>query len=972
MQYSGITLTPGFVITAATDPQFNYVTALLHGDGASAGTNNTFLDSSPNNLTLTRNGSTTQGTFTPFGTLWSAYNPNSDNGIGVGTNAVLSMGTGDFTVEAWVNTAQLPTSNTFTTSAGGYQCIFGTGPTQSATGTSLYIGVTNLFFDITSDGSGPINVAHNMVPGQWYHVAITRSGTTFRAFINGSLVQTATSSASWNDGYGYGVMRSEVIGGYSGAFWYGYVSNFRVTKGGALYTTSFTPSTAPLTTTVSSGTVSLLLCQSNRFKDNSVNSFTVLVNNTPSIQRYSPFGTTTQYDPATIGGSGYFNGSTDYLTAPTGTAFQFAGDFTMEAWVYSLSATGQANYSCIFDTRATNTSSTTGIVVNLTPSGYLNFYINGTNYTSATLLGANNWTHVALVRSGSTISMYQNGVSVASVSYATSLSSGYFWAGALAGPAASGYWQGYISNLRVVNGTAVYTATFTPPTIPLPSIGNTSLLLSGINGQIFGSTMTNNFVTVSNAQVSTSIYKYGTGSIFFNGTTDYLTAPSSPLFAFGTGAWTVEAWVYVTTLQEILIFDTRTSGSTAGVGLRIEPTTGKLTYSGSANNSLTGTGSTNGISANIWTHIAWVYDGVTLTGYINGQISGSATPSFNITQNNCVIGRVGFASSGFMAGYIDEFRITNGIARYTANFTAPTSQFPSTGPIPIYPPTVQYLVVAGGGGGGSAAASSGLGGGGGAGGFRTNVTGATSGGGGSAESAYTVTGGTAITVTVGAGGTAVTGNNRGNTGNNSVFGTITSAGGGGGSSGDSGIAASIGGSGGGGGNGGGGVTRAGAAGTSLQGYSGGTSTNPGQNYPASGGGGAGAAGSANPTNLQGGAGGAGVSSSITGSAVTYGGGGGGGINTVNGGASPGAGGAGGGGAGGINTFGTAGTVNTGGGGGGSGGDSATGGGGGGSGIVIVRYPSTYQLAASTTGSPAVAILNGYNIYTWTSSGSITF
>jgi len=106
--------------------------------------------------------------------------------------------------------------------------------------------------------------------------------------------------------------------------------------------------------------------------------------------------------------------------------------------------------------------------------------------------------------------------------------------------------------------------------------------------------------------------------------------------------------------------------------------------------------------------------------------------------------------------------------------------------------------------------------------------------------------------------------------------------------------------------------------------------------------------------------------------TTYAGGGGGGINTFNAGGSPGAGGFGGGGAGGINTFGTAGSVNTGGGGGGSGGDSATGGGAGGSGIVSIRYSTIFSLASSTTGSPSVTTVGGYNIYTWTSSGSITF
>jgi hypothetical protein len=199
----------------------------------------------------------------------------------------------------------------------------------------------------------------------------------------------------------------------------------------------------------------------------------------------------------------YFSGSSSYLTAPTGTAFQFAGDFTIEGWFNSFSATGQSSYSGLFDTRATNVSSTTGIVVNLTPTGYLNLYINGNNYTSSVLLGANKWVHVALVRSSSTITLYQNGVSVASVSYATSLTSGYFWIGVLAGPAANGYWQGYISNLRVVNGTALYTAAFTIPSAPLTAVNNTVLLTCQTIPPADAST--NNF-TVTNTSVTLGLY----------------------------------------------------------------------------------------------------------------------------------------------------------------------------------------------------------------------------------------------------------------------------------------------------------------------------------------------------------------------------------------------------------------------------------------------------------------------------------
>jgi hypothetical protein len=239
--------------------------------------------------------------------------------------------------------------------------------------------------------------------------------------------------------------------------------------------------------------------------------------------------------------------------------------------------------------------------------------------------------------------------------------------------------------------------------------------------------------------------------------------------------------------------------------------------------------------------------------------------------------------------------------------------------------TADYLVIAGGGGGGSY-----RGGGGGAGGLRCTV-GAT-GGGGSLESALSLTGSTGYTVTVGAGGAAGTGLNRGTSGSNSVFSTITSTGGGGGGCYDGTNDGISGGS-------GGGISRrdagagTAAAGTANQGFAGGTGGDGG----GGGGGGAGAVGvnATRNATYTGANGGAGVTTSISGTSTAYAGGGGGGSG-YDGGALGGTGGTGGGGNGASNISAIAGTAFRGAGGGG-GGQSQSTGGAGGSGIVIVRY-----------------------------------
>jgi hypothetical protein len=311
---------------------------------------------------------------------------------------------------------------------------------------------------------------------------------------------------------------------------------------------------------------------------------------------------------------------------------------------------------------------------------------------------------------------------------------------------------------------------------------------------------------------------------------------------------------------------------------------------------------------------------ITITGLTNGTAY-----TFTVAAQNLV-------------GYGPESAASNSVTPTAVNKTS----------------SVDYLVVAGGGAGGYGRSSIG-GGGGGAGGYRTATS-------------FSVSSGSAITVTVGAGAAAQTdGTIQPSIGSNSVFSTITSIGGGSGNhypyNDSNGNRPPTGGS-------GGGSARSDNTygfGTVGQGYDGGSQDNGDE---ASGGGGASAVGGNASSGNYAGNGGAGASSSISGSSVTYAGGGGGGARSSR---TVGSGGAGGGGSGGNDSgvSPTAGTANTGGGGGGGGGFSNTSRAGG-SGIVIIRYPNTFDDAVATTGSPSFSNTGGYKIYTWTGSGSITF
>ena len=296
----------------------------------------------------------------------------------------------------------------------------------------------------------------------------------------------------------------------------------------------------------------------------------------------------------------------------------------------------------------------------------------------------------------------------------------------------------------------------------------------------------------------------------------------------------------------------------------------------------------------------------------------------------------------------------------------------------VVPLTVDHLVIAGGGGGGGYI---GNGGGGGAGGYRTSA--GTSGGGASAESRVTVAVSTNYTVTVGAGGTGMGSGQVATAGNgsNSVFSTITSTGGGGGGGYNGGLANAPRGANGGSGGGAwswaaqGGVK---GVGTANQGFDGGLPTvRPGDYAEITGGGGGAAAVGANGDASACGNGGAGVASSITGTSVTRAGGGGGGKPFS--GSAAGSGGTGGGGNGGSNGSpnGVSGTVSTGSGGGGNGYTSTALNpqtpGNGGSGVVILSYPSAYDIrnGAGLTYTTSVVGSNKVTVFT-AGTGNIQF
>ena len=653
------------VYTSAFTPPTSPLTA-ISGTSLLTLQNAAFTDNSTNNFVITPNGNVTVTGNSPFNTVgyWSNYFDGTGDYLDIASNSAFDL-SGDFTWEFWVNTTR--TADSWLT---GYY-VSNPGFT-SQVGPIVYIFSGSYFLSLSSGSSTEtqflIGSASSISNGAWHHIACTRSGNTVRTFLDGTLVTTTSYSLTVNNPAG-AVYR---IGGLSGTFedpFAGYISNLRLVKGTALYISSFTPPTQPLTAI--SGT-SLLTCQNARLIDNSSNNFTITRNGDVSVQSFDPFYTATI---ASNGGSMYFDGSADYIE-PSWSSTSLPGSWTFECWFYATAASGM-----IFDCRP---NSTNGYYpsVSIASSTQIDFYYNA-NSNLITVPGGtiNKWIHLAVVKNGTSLVVYLDGVSSFSATDSNT------WAIGASRPrigANGGYYSaapapltGYISNFRILNGTAAYTGAFTPPTAPTSPTPNTILMLNGMNAGAFDATATNDMETVGSVRVTTAVSKFGGSSIAFDGTTSYLGSNSATtdLYAFGTGDFTVEFWVYLNNTSTAVIYDPRPTG-TNGQYPMIYTDGGTFVFFVSSGVRIV----SSAFAVSTWHHVAVSRSGTSTKMFVNGTQAGS---TYTDTNNYlCAAGRpyIGINATGLTVpfnGYIDDLRVTKGYARYTANFTPPTAALPT-------------------------------------------------------------------------------------------------------------------------------------------------------------------------------------------------------------------------------------------------------------------------------------------------------
>jgi hypothetical protein len=649
---------------------------------------NRLIDDSINNLTITKFGNTSVQRFSPFSpssitpTSYSGYFDGTGDYLTVPSTDVFAFGTGAYTIEAWVYvTSRSLEASIWATGAQNNNFLITTGGLLRLYNGTSYTGTTVI----------PLNT--------WAHVAVVRTSTASNGtqlFVNGvsDLVFTDTTNQTSAT---TGVIGVNGTGGEQ--YFFGSISNLRVVKGTAVYTSNFTPPTTPLTAI--SGT-SLLTCQSPSLIDNSTNAFAITAYGNSQPTQQNPFGfttaTTNGYTANTIGGSGYFDGTGDYLVTATDSALALAtnaADFTIECWVYNNGGAG-SQYGrgiCIYYPSAGYGSNrlmfrlvSGGDRINLylLAGGSAEFGGPGVDGTATVTIGA--WTHVALVRNAGVFYAYVNGVLDITVSSSSAASSIPFTTYNIievgrTQDGSSPDWFGNISNYRFVKGTAVYTSNFVPPSQPVTAVTNTALLLNMTNAGIIDNAMMNNLDTVGNAQISTTQSQFGGSSMYFDGTGDYLKAPFNPAYSL-PGDFTVETWLYLTSAagignQTIASFGYNNSTGDGPWGFYLNGNGPYTLYFNSSPGNHAST-TTVAIPINTWTHVTYCRSGSTGRFFVNGTIVGTAISdafTYSGTTESLFVGIMSDASSAPLYGYIDDLRITKGVARYTTNFTAPTTAF---------------------------------------------------------------------------------------------------------------------------------------------------------------------------------------------------------------------------------------------------------------------------------------------------------
>jgi len=612
---------------------------------SSVGVGTTWTDLSGNG----NNGTLVNGTYHSDGPFLDAgfvsFDNTGDYLTVAETGSEFTFGTGDFTIEFWVyrnNTDQNVQIYFDWRSVGGDQ---GARPNLYSFNSKLryYVG-----------GQNSAIIATDLSANTWYHVALCRSGTSTKMFVNGTQVgSTYSDSATYlspqgSEGISIGAFADGNYG-FNGA-----ASNFRIVKGTALYTSNFTPPTRLLTAV--DNTV-LLTCQKETIRDGSIGIHTVTANGNVAANLGFP---SSSYE---------FDGTNDYVNFGSVSDANFGtGDFAVECWFFDDGSTpdyaglvvnGQSGGS-------DNSSFQFGKGGNVGGEGHTDRieFARGTAsgsyslYDSTNTIQSNTWTHAIATRIGTTVKLYVNGFEVDSMTDSGSYSNTALRVGINRG--GDIYWSGKISNVKLYKGKGLtaaevlqnYNATRNKYPISVVTdgliihwdIGNRSSYRKSTGNLIYDlSSVGNNGLSQNMNSPSAAkipvIDPSNHGSIVSNADNQINSENTANLT--GADPRSLCVWIHPTEMvsgNSYSIARMGGGGFKNGFEILIKNNNGSHEVSGS----FSGVGQSFSVSSgkillNTWTHIALTYSGSVAYLYIDGVLKGNFSITLGTSANTLVL-----------------------------------------------------------------------------------------------------------------------------------------------------------------------------------------------------------------------------------------------------------------------------------------------------------------------------------------------
>jgi hypothetical protein len=396
------------------------------------------------------------------------FDGTTQNRITIPSTNDFAPGTGDFTIEMWV----------YHTDLTGQQTYFG--DTYGNTSGIYTYKTSNNEISLYDSAQRSLSAQNVIKLNTWHHIAWTRESGVLRAFVDGVKVDEDTYTGNFTDtdyfiGDTAGTSSGEMVG---------YISNLRYCKLHAVYTSNFTVPTRELEVhTGAKGVVfptadnrtTLLACQSSTDATADATGRHILTASSgvtaadanPGLLRKTNITSTITENT----GSVFFDGNADHLKLANSTDFNYgSGDFSIEVWVYLLSSAGGADNHGIASNYITSGNRRSWLLM---LSGATPAFLASSDGTSGNLITVSSsvdvadetWTHIAVSRTGTTLTIYVNGVQQAqNSSFHSSIYSNTDDPVEIGGyNNGTNTFEGYISNLRICKGHQVYKSNFIPP-----------------------------------------------------------------------------------------------------------------------------------------------------------------------------------------------------------------------------------------------------------------------------------------------------------------------------------------------------------------------------------------------------------------------------------------------------------------------------------------------------------------------------